>query len=83
MPYYFNAIEKNSRWEPPVGTDTERLKIYMAKYHSGSLQAEPSGQPGKIRCSHLLVKHRESRRPSSWREVRVAPSANLQPSKSG
>lgn len=24
---------------------------------------------GKIRASHLLVKHRNSRRPSSWREV--------------
>jgi hypothetical protein len=24
---------------------------------------------GKIRASHLLVKHKDSRRPSSWREV--------------
>lgn len=25
----------------------------------------------KIRCSHLLVKHRGSRRPSSWREENI------------
>jgi peptidyl-prolyl cis-trans isomerase NIMA-interacting 1 len=28
-----------------------------------------SGQPGKVRCSHLLVKHEKSRRPSSWKQV--------------
>jgi len=70
LPYYFNATEKNSRWEPPEGTNTDKLKVYMAKYHSGSFQpAEGAGQPGKIRAAHLLVKHAESRRPSSWREV--------------
>jgi len=70
LPYYFNFAEKTSRWEPPPGTDTEKLKIYMAKYHSGSMAAEP-GQPGKIRAAHLLVKHRESRRPMSWREAEI------------
>jgi NIMA-interacting peptidyl-prolyl cis-trans isomerase 1 len=71
LPYYFNAAEKNSRWEPPEGTNTEKLKVYMAKYHSGAFQppAEGGAQPGKIRAAHLLVKHAESRRPSSWREV--------------
>lgn len=28
----------------------------------------------KVRCSHLLVKHRESRRPSSWREENITRS---------
>ncbi|KAK0630959.1 peptidyl-prolyl cis trans isomerase [Bombardia bombarda] len=79
LPYYFNAAEKNSRWEPPSGTDTDKLKIYMAKYHSGSLvtpQPEGgagagAGSSGKIRAAHLLVKHNESRRPSSWREAEI------------
>ncbi|KAB5517505.1 hypothetical protein GE09DRAFT_566810 [Coniochaeta sp. 2T2.1] len=72
LPYYFNAAEKNSRWEPPEGTNTEKLKVYMAKYHSGSFQpAEGQGQPGKIRAAHLLVKHADSRRPSSWREATI------------
>ncbi|OIW32902.1 rotamase-domain-containing protein [Coniochaeta ligniaria NRRL 30616] len=68
LPYYFNAAEKNSRWEPPEGTNTEKLKVYMAKYHSGTFQPAEGAQPGKIRAAHLLVKHAESRRPSSWRE---------------
>ncbi|OOF92410.1 hypothetical protein ASPCADRAFT_210271 [Aspergillus carbonarius ITEM 5010] len=76
LPYYFNPMTKESRWEPPAETDTEKLKHYMANYHSG-----PAGRPdgngqneGKIRCSHLLVKHRDSRRPSSWREAEITRS---------
>uniref|UniRef100_A0A8C4Q3V3 Peptidyl-prolyl cis-trans isomerase n=1 Tax=Eptatretus burgeri TaxID=7764 RepID=A0A8C4Q3V3_EPTBU len=26
---------------------------------------------GEVRCSHLLVKHRDSRRPSSWRQENI------------
>lgn len=76
LPYYFNAVEKNSRWEPPLGTDTEKLKIYMAKYHSGAPTGQPSqgGSEGKIRAAHLLVKHNESRRPASWREAEITRS---------
>jgi len=75
LPYYFNPLEKNSRWEPPSGTDVDKLKLYMAKYHSGNLSAEGGGaQPGKIRAAHLLVKHEESRRPMSWREAKVTRS---------
>ncbi|KAL2158864.1 hypothetical protein VTH06DRAFT_4056 [Thermothelomyces fergusii] len=77
LPYYFNSVEKISRWEPPAGTDTEKLKIYMAKYHSNKGLPAGTGeerQPGKIRCAHLLVKHRDSRRPSSWRENTITRS---------
>jgi NIMA-interacting peptidyl-prolyl cis-trans isomerase 1 len=71
LPYYFNSVERTSRWEPPAGTDSEKLKHYMAAHHSaGSRSGAAPGVPeGKIRAAHLLVKHRESRRPSSWREV--------------
>lgn len=71
LPYYFNYSDKSSRWEPPPGTDTEKLKTYMAKYHSVAMTSEGSSQPGKIRAAHLLVKHRDSRRPSSWREAEI------------
>lgn len=73
LPYYFNSVEKISRWEPPPETDTEKLKLYMATYHSKPPVAEYQ-QPGKIRAAHLLVKHRESRRPSSWRENQITRS---------
>ncbi|KAI1384800.1 rotamase-domain-containing protein [Hypoxylon trugodes] len=72
LPYYFNANEKISRWEPPNGTDTEKLKKYMATNHSTSSQISAATHPeGKIRAAHLLVKHRESRRPASWRESEI------------
>ncbi|KAL2832857.1 hypothetical protein BDW59DRAFT_93340 [Aspergillus cavernicola] len=76
LPYYFNSMTRESRWEPPEDTDLETLKAYMAKYHSGAA-AYPDGSnqdDGKIRCSHLLVKHRDSRRPSSWREADITRS---------
>lgn len=78
MPYFFSPSSKDSRWEPPQGTDSEKLKNYMAKYHSGVAPANRTtdgvnGQAntGKIRAAHLLVKHRDSRRPSSWREAQI------------
>lgn len=75
LPYYFNPATKESRWEPPADTDTEKLKIYMAQHHTPATRPDVGGQgEGKIRCSHLLVKHRESRRPSSWREADITRS---------
>ncbi|RDL38165.1 Peptidyl-prolyl cis-trans isomerase [Venustampulla echinocandica] len=76
LPYYFNESQKMSRWEPPPGTDTEKLKIHMAEHHTapetrtegGNLNGEHNG---KIRAAHLLVKHKDSRRPSSWREAEI------------
>ncbi|KAF2763269.1 peptidyl-prolyl cis-trans isomerase ssp-1 [Pseudovirgaria hyperparasitica] len=72
LPYYFNPAQKESRWEPPAGTDSEKLKLYMASYHStGSSQVGNGNSDGKIRCAHLLVKHMGSRRPASWRESKI------------
>ncbi|KAI0155625.1 hypothetical protein BJ166DRAFT_338433 [Pestalotiopsis sp. NC0098] len=75
LPYYFNAAEKISRWEPPSGTDTEKLKKYMAANHSATSAGAPVAKPAdKIRAAHLLVKHRDSRRPASWRESEITRS---------
>jgi len=73
LPYYFNASTKESCWEPPSGTDTEKLKVYMAQHHSAStIRADGNGvNEGKIRAAHLLVKHRDSRRPRSWKEAEI------------
>ena len=72
LPYYFNPATKESRWDPPTGTDTEKLKIYMANHHSSGLAALSAQKTeGKIRAAHLLVKHKDSRRPSSWREEKI------------
>ena len=75
LPYYFNPATKESRWEPPADTDTEKLKNYMATHHTPAARPDAGGQAeGKIRCSHLLVKHNGSRRPSSWREADITRS---------
>ena len=74
LPYYFNSDTKKSYWEPPSGTDTEKLKAYMATHHSASVIRPDAAVPtkeGKIRAAHLLIKHKNSRKPSSWREAEI------------
>ena len=76
LPYYFNTQTRESRWDPPDGTDTEVLKTYMANNHSAA-NARTEGMDagdGKIRAAHLLVKHNESRRPQSWRQANITRS---------
>ena len=34
----------------------------------------PDSAPSQVQASHLLVKHRDSRRPSSWREENITRS---------
>ena len=51
----------------------------MAQNHSSAAAnvrpVEPkNGVDGEIRAAHLLVKHRDSRRPSSWRQSNVTRS---------
>jgi len=75
LPYYYSPVQQVSTWEPPPGTDTEKLKVYMAANYSapnsGPEYASVNGNEGKIRASHLLIKHKDSRRPSSWREANI------------
>ncbi|KAG5368197.1 Peptidyl-prolyl cis-trans isomerase ssp-1 [Yarrowia sp. C11] len=78
LPYYFHPATSNSSWEPPAGTDSDLLKQYMATNYSQKNTAVPNTAPGagngsgqKIRVSHLLIKHRDSRRPSSWKDSNI------------
>jgi NIMA-interacting peptidyl-prolyl cis-trans isomerase 1 len=44
----------------------------MAQHHSSAnVRVNENAADGKIRASHLLVKHRDSRRPSSWKETNI------------
>lgn len=80
LPYYFNSETKESRWGPPTGTETDKLKSYMSQYlgstGGGSLGSTGTtgNTEGKIRAAHLLVKHSGSRRPASWREAEITRS---------
>lgn len=48
----------------------------MGQYHTttGIRQDNAATLDGKIRVAHLLVKHRDSRRPASWREAQITRS---------
>ena len=65
LPYFFNPTLKESKWEPPNGSDADALRAYI---HANF---QPSAPTGKIRAAHLLVKHKDSRRPSSWRTENI------------
>jgi len=56
--YYLNKFTLESQWHFPT---------------KAAQPVSPSG-PKSVAASHLLVKHRDSRRPSSWREERVTRS---------
>jgi len=59
--YYLNLLTKESQWSVPTKPASENT----ASINSG---------PEQVQCSHLLVKHEKSRRPSSWREERITRS---------
>lgn len=56
---------------------TYYLNIYT-KESQWEAPTEPAkkevSSPQEVRCSHLLVKHKGSRRPSSWREENITRS---------
>uniref|UniRef100_A0A8C5JYT7 Peptidyl-prolyl cis-trans isomerase n=1 Tax=Jaculus jaculus TaxID=51337 RepID=A0A8C5JYT7_JACJA len=54
--YYFNHITNASQWE---------------RGNSSIGSKNGQGEPTRVRCSHLLVKHSQSRRPSSWRQEKI------------
>lgn len=53
-------------------------RTYYVNKDTGISQWEkpdgPAGRMSTVQCSHILVKHRESRRPSSWREENITRS---------
>lgn len=69
VPYFFNVNTKQSSWEPPSGLTKEQINSLPGAKEYLSKSSTSGGAPGQVRASHLLVKHRGSRRPSSWKEV--------------
>ncbi|PPQ74416.1 hypothetical protein CVT24_001045 [Panaeolus cyanescens] len=69
LPYFFNPTTKESSWDPPSGFTKEQIEQFPgAKENLG--KTAPA-RPGQVRASHLLVKHKDSRRPSSWKEANI------------
>lgn len=57
LPYYLNVYTKESQWELPTSP--------------AKPDGDSSKDAGQVQCAHLLVKHKGSRRPSSWREENI------------
>lgn len=66
QPYFFNTQTQESSWVAPDGLGPDDIKALPGA------ELLAGGRPEEIHCAHLLVKHKESRRPSSWREVRTS-----------
>ncbi|XP_001363694.2 peptidyl-prolyl cis-trans isomerase NIMA-interacting 1 isoform X3 [Monodelphis domestica] len=69
-----------SGWEKRMSRSSGRV-YYFNHITNASQWERPSsvgkngqGEPTKVRCSHLLVKHNQSRRPSSWRQEKITRS---------
>lgn len=59
MTYYLNTHTRKSQWDKP-------------DHPAGDDDTEDEDTlPDEVRCTHLLVKHAQSRRPSSWREENI------------
>ncbi|CDO77282.1 hypothetical protein BN946_scf184753.g32 [Trametes cinnabarina] len=76
VPYFYNPETRESMWEAPPGLSQEEIanlpgaKQYLPGAHHGA----NGERPAQVRASHLLVKHRGSRRPSSWKEPNITRS---------
>ncbi|CDO94817.1 unnamed protein product [Kluyveromyces dobzhanskii CBS 2104] len=57
--YFFNPETKESVWEAPSGSDEDQLKTYLEE------------NPLRVRALHLLIKHKDSRRPASHRNENI------------
>lgn len=64
--YFYNPGTKESSWEPPFGSDPDKLQAYLKKFkENGNMPVVQDN--GEIRVSHLLIKNNTSRKPKSWK----------------
>lgn len=64
--YFLDQATKELSWEPPFGTDKTKLDAYIQQLKERGFKPVVASD-GKVRASHLLVKHKDSRRPKSWK----------------
>ncbi|KAK7695198.1 hypothetical protein QCA50_002388 [Cerrena zonata] len=70
IPYFYNTQTGQSSWDAP--SELSQAEIDALPGAAQYLRGE--GRPSQVRASHLLVKHRDSRRPSSWKEADITRS---------
>lgn len=76
LPYFYNSATGASIWEKPEEISEEQAQsLPGAQYLKTTVNGASAGgargeaDAGSVRASHLLVKHNQSRRASSWKEV--------------
>ncbi|KAI0082119.1 rotamase-domain-containing protein [Panus rudis PR-1116 ss-1] len=70
VPYYYNTQTGASTWDPPAELSPDEINA-LPGAHLLSSGGHQDGRPAQVRASHLLVKHKDSRRPSSWKEQTI------------
>ncbi|PWN46518.1 putative prolyl isomerase Ess1, partial [Violaceomyces palustris] len=73
LPYFYNSQTGESTWEVPVGFTEESVKSLPGAHHLDP-SSRSQAKDDSVRASHLLIKHRDSRRPSSWKEANITRS---------
>ncbi|KAF9270427.1 rotamase-domain-containing protein [Marasmius fiardii PR-910] len=73
LAYYFNTDTQQSTWDPPSDLFPEQIKQLPGAQYLNST-GDPPPKKDQVRASHLLVKHKDSRRPSSWKEPTITRS---------
>ena len=72
LPYFYNPDTQVSMWELPEGVTEEQARQLPGGQLLGEAQPDqPLPAQEQVRASHLLVKHKDSRRPSSWKEANI------------
>ncbi|KAG6810802.1 hypothetical protein H0H92_010280 [Tricholoma furcatifolium] len=72
LPYFFNTDTKESSWDAPAGLSKEEIgNLPGAAEYLNASGGPRKGKLDQVRASHLLIKHRDSRRPSSWKEQNI------------
>ncbi|KDR85573.1 hypothetical protein GALMADRAFT_234516 [Galerina marginata CBS 339.88] len=74
LPYFFNTQTKQSSWDAPSELSEDKIQQLPGAKEYLSLGKAGGAHAGQVRASHLLVKHRDSRRPSSWKENNITRS---------
>lgn len=63
-----------SGWEEKVSKSTGRTYYYNRRTNESQWERPTEREGNQVRASHLLVKHTESRRPSSWKQDKITRS---------